>query len=528
MKDLTFLIVTFLRDEYLFDCIKSIRETYGYEPKIIVGDNNRKTKKRKEFVEKYKGQYVDLPFDSGVSKGRNTLVKKIKTKYTCVGDDDFHYNKNAKVDVLYKFARKKEVDLVGGRVFERGRLRDYQGYIDMYDYYFKYRPIEDSEKITKCDIVFNYFVAKTKLLKENTWDDKIKVVHEHSDFFITLKKTKANVYYHPEPKVLHKKEDIEIKYQDKYLPFRRRLTDRDYFFKKHKIHFSEGFTGARIYHNKTEADKILKKQEGYKEKITFVIKTFKRYASLEKLLNSIDNYCPNFKIVIADDNEKIDDEFYLKWKVKLDIEVIKLPFDSGISKGRNEAIKKIRTPYILLLEDDFVFTKETDIEKFYKIIKSDEKIGVVGGMCLEGQAKVEQHFEFIPELKNGILIQKSDGNNYKQIKGIKAKETSCVLNFALMRRKMLKLHKWDNDLKICEHLDFYLRLKGKGWKIIYTPEVKIQHNRGGGELDYKEYRERRHEFLLRLYNKHRIKQMESLSGKITRVTYNKIKTYKKI
>ena len=50
MKDLTFLVITFLRDEYLFDCIKSLRETYGYDCKIVVGENGYKTEEKRKFL----------------------------------------------------------------------------------------------------------------------------------------------------------------------------------------------------------------------------------------------------------------------------------------------------------------------------------------------------------------------------------------------------------------------------------------------------------------------------------------------
>ena len=109
------------------------------------------------------------------------------------------------------------------------------------------------------------------------------------------------------------------------------------------------------------------------EKTDFIIKTFKRYDCLNKLLKSIRKFYPKASIIIADDNSEneFDTEFYRKWKKILDIKLIKLPFDSGVSAGRNKMVESSKKPYILLLDDDLVFTSKTKIEKFYKILTSD-------------------------------------------------------------------------------------------------------------------------------------------------------------
>ena len=256
-------------------------------------------------------------------------------------------------------------------------------------------------------------------------------------------------------------------------------------------------------------------------KISFIVKTFKRYDCLEKLLKSLYDYYPEADVIVADDNEKINRKFYKKWsKVKL----IQLPFDSGLSVGRNEAIKASDKEFILLLDDDFIFTDETDIEKFYKVINYDSEIGVVGGCCLEHGSEV--HYEHKFTFNNGVLKHVSDGDIWKTIDKIRFKYTECVLNFALFRKEVFKDIQWDDKLKLAEHIDFYLRFKDTKWKVAYTPIVKIIHQKVRDE-DYKYWRSRAKDFSIMMFKKHKIRKMITQKGTTTVLRgNNKLFTYK--
>ena len=187
-----------------------------------------------------------------------------------------------------------------------------------------------------------------------------------------------------------------------------------------------------VLNNKNRLPKIKVKQFTENDiditkEITFIIKTFKRYECLDNLLRSIKRFYPTAKVLIADDNHEYeyDCKLYLKWKKRLDLEVIRLPFDSGLSAGRNAMVDKAKNPFILLLDDDFVFTEQTDINKFYKILKSDKEIGIVGGSCIEGDKEV--HYECNLDFNNGVLKQVSDGDKWKLVDGVKAKKLNAFL-----------------------------------------------------------------------------------------------------
>lgn len=199
--------------------------------------------------------------------------------------------------------------------------------------------------------------------------------------------------------------------------------------------------------------------------VDFIITTYQRQEGLKNLLDSIFKYYPNANVTVG-----CQGTVYEGFEV-YPIKMIKLPNDYGLSASRNSLVKNTKAKYILLLEDDFVFNEHTDISKMVKIIESNEKIGIVGGMVKEhGQ---EVHFEHYPRIKEKAMIHESDLNNYVNLGDIQYKLTGSVLNFALFKRQVLRNVKWDDELKLAEHNDFFLRLNQTNWLIAYTPQVYL-------------------------------------------------------
>lgn len=252
MNNLTAIVISFLRPRYTADCIRSLRETYP-DINILVGENGHYNKELEEICQEVDAEYIDLEFDSGVPAGRNELIKRVETDYVLVGDDDFLYDEEAKVDQMVDFLEsKKEFDLVGGRVFENGQVKNYQGYIEIYDDHLNYVAVHENEVDKKdnfsglsykeVDLTFNYFVARTDEIKDVLWDENIKVAFEHSHFFIHLKKAGKKVAFSPEPIVKHKHQDYGI--SDEYKKFRTRRSDKHYFFKSLGIEYSNDMNGS--------------------------------------------------------------------------------------------------------------------------------------------------------------------------------------------------------------------------------------------------------------------------------------------
>lgn len=525
----TAIIKTFLRDDYFYVCVDSLIENYP-NINILTADSGYDSEEKTAFIKKHKLDYKKLPFDSGICVGRNVLVKKVKTEYTLVGDDDFKYDEKAKVNEMITFLDEHpEIDLIGGRVFENGVLRNYQGFMHYTGRQVNYTPlnlegeflIDKKSKLRylPCDLTFNFFVARTEALKKVLWPEEIKVRYEHTAFFLDFKKAGYKVAFTPDAIVDHKPNGIRN--SNEYMPYRNRAIDKELFFKRYDIHTIKEFNGSISTDDEFPS--------GY-DNIDFIFKTLKRPECLETLMWSILKDYPRARISIADDNKGFDKKFYVDlWKKLMDkglkIKPVawNLPYDTGLSGCRNFLVDNTSGEYVLLLDDDFIFNENTKIMKMKEILDNNPDIGIVGGKVLnEGQ---ETHFECELEKIGDVLYQRPDNNEWKDCNGIKYKLTGCVLNFALIRRKLFEDIKWDEKIKIKgEHTDFYLRLKNTDWKVAYCPEVSIDHK----HISCGEYREMRmrDNFFKLMLEKHGLRKYVYLNGRTYELKDNEIISYK--
>ena len=120
MTEVTVGVKTFLRPECLVNCIKSVRLYYPNISIIIADDSDDKIKKvNQKNMKKFKVKIIDLPFDSGLSVGRNTIVNQTTSKYIVIIDDDTIVTEMTDLEKMYQFLVETDYDIIGG--YHQGR-----------------------------------------------------------------------------------------------------------------------------------------------------------------------------------------------------------------------------------------------------------------------------------------------------------------------------------------------------------------------------------------------------------------------
>lgn len=517
MKNLTAIIVTFLRDEYLYVCVDSLINQYP-DISIIIGDQCP-TKDKKAHFESLGIKYVELEYDCGLCKARNELVKLVKTDYILIGDDDFKYTEEAKVDeMLWMIETHKDIDLIGGRISEGGQIKNYQGFIEEHDKHFIYKPLEINENdgVMPVDLTFNFFIAKTKAVAQVKWDEQIKVAYEHSSFFIDFKRAGYKAFFTPDSIVIHKPaiNTPPRKNHNKYKQFRSRKSDKKRFFEKYGVDYVIDMNGYRDTYDKSSVDEI-----------DFIITQMDRFACLEKLLFSIAKYYPQANIFIADQSKRVIpkqyNELYFRLfeaGLRVKPKAFSLKHDCGLSEARNFLFQHTDRQYKLLLEEDFVFTDKTDIPAMFELMESDPQLGIVGGRVI--QEGNELQFEHYLE-KTGHTLRHVRSGEYND-QGWKY--TGCVPNFMLMRADLGVA--WDDKIKISgEHTDFFLNLAKTDWKVAYTSKSQVDHEKINSN-EYKKMRQR-DEFMPILFQNHDIDKIVYVNGYTIEYVDGKIITHSK-
>ena len=183
--------------------------------------------------------------------------------------------------------------------------------------------------------------------------------------------------------------------------------------------------------------------------LTIVIKTFERPYCVNRIIDSIFHYYPKMLIIVADDSRN-------PGEIDL-VDYHKLPFNSGISYGRNFLINKVRTKYFLLLDDDFIFTEKTNLNTLLNILEHNG-IDLVAGNIMENL-----------KLRglSGIGVMRQEGRTLfitrKEYTAKLPNYYTCdfVPNFFMANTKRIKeAGAWDNELKVQEHWAFFYKIRG--------------------------------------------------------------------
>jgi GT2 family glycosyltransferase len=241
--------------------------------------------------------------------------------------------------------------------------------------------------------------------------------------------------------------------------------------------------------------KILCSKQDVINECTVIVKSFKRFDYLIRFIESVFKYYTDLDIIIADDSLKDGEEYPEKIIEIMShplITWIKLPFDSGLSVGRNECVKLVNKKYTILCDDDYIVDEYSNFEKMLSVIKSNEKISLIGGLVEENKRIINWSGKY--SIRNNILYVDKLGEKFRVAGGVEYKYTDSTLNYFIAETESLRRVPWTNEIKISgEHIDFFIRRFKAGEISAYTPEAKIKHDKKK-DKDYNKYRLRISEF----------------------------------
>lgn len=235
-NDITIIIKTFNRKQALIRLLKSIERYYNELSIIIVDDSKRNYKKK--ILSRFKNlkiKYLVEDYDIGLSKGRNILIKNVKTNYFLLCDDDFEFDERTNIGESLKIMKQNGYDILGGNVYNRiyidsiysflwtikskARLKSVlqkQEIVSIYNGNYKIKDknifldIDNdinnykSDCIYKTDICSNFFIGKTKkIIDIGGWTPELLKVGEHEFFFLKAKLNNLNVAYTPNFGIVH-------------------------------------------------------------------------------------------------------------------------------------------------------------------------------------------------------------------------------------------------------------------------------------------------------------------------------------
>ncbi|KAM5287823.1 beta-1,4 N-acetylgalactosaminyltransferase 1 isoform 3-T3 [Ctenodactylus gundi] len=187
--------------------------------------------------------------------------------------------------------------------------------------------------------------------------------------------------------------------------------------------------------------------------VTIATKTFLRYDRLRALIASIRRFYPTVTVVIADDSDKPE---------RIDgphVEHYLMPFGKGWFAGRNLAVSQVTTKYVLWVDDDFIFTARTRLERLVDVLERTP-LDLVGGAVREISGFATTYRQLLsvepgaPGLGN--CLRQRRGFHHELVGFPGCVVTDGVVNFFLARTDKVREVGFDPRLSRVAHLEFFL------------------------------------------------------------------------
>lgn len=224
-------------------------------------------------------------------------------------------------------------------------------------------------------------------------------------------------------------------------------------------------------------------------KVAVVILNWNGKHFLEKFLPSVINYSNEsiYSVWVADNNSTDNSVQYIKNNFE-QIKIIEFEKNYGFALGYNKALEQIEAEYFVILNSDVEVTQNW-ISPIIEFMDKNQDVAVVQPKILSYHNK--KMFEYAgaaggfidilgyPFCKGRIISKlEEDNGQYNNIDNIFWATGACLF----IRKDDFLENKFDADLFAhMEEIDLCWRLKNKGRKIMYFPNVQVYHV-GGGSL----------------------------------------------
>ena len=198
------------------------------------------------------------------------------------------------------------------------------------------------------------------------------------------------------------------------------------------------------------------------EQLSVSAKTFLRPATARRMVRTVRRVFDG-DVVIADDSPTPLAPPDARCRI------VALPFNSGVTVGRNAALAEVRTPFVLVTDDDVVFTRASDLERAVRFLLDHPEVDAVCAFQVElprwYAVEAGDESELFPghrplRIPHGTEI---DGTR------VVAKGPTAYVG----RTEALRQVPYDEKIRMVDHRDFFSSAAGRlvfvqaRWLVVY-------------------------------------------------------------
>ena len=241
--------------------------------------------------------------------------------------------------------------------------------------------------------------------------------------------------------------------------------------------------------------------------LTVTVKTMDRMHKVVELVSSLRQFYPRVPVMVSNDGEAA---FSIDEGIKRgNFEYVPLKFDVGLSAARNLMLQRTKSPLVMILDDDFEFGVDSDVGYLVHQLVT-HKVAIVAASSPEDQSAhgIEYAGLLDHEIATKTLSIKTGDRG-----GLP--NSSCTLvdivpNIFVARTLVLRDLGWDEELKLGEHEEFFLRARRRSVRIATCRSVTLGHRQEPHWLNrtaYDRLRSRVWRFLQHALEKHHLRRL---------------------
>ena len=152
----------------------------------------------------------------------------------------------------------------------------------------------------------------------------------------------------------------------------------------------------------------------------------------------------------------------------------------NLSAARNRLLAKVNTRYAMIIEEDMAWRYDTNLHRLRDVLESDSTIDIVGGRVHDPR----ESWRHDMSVREGELVCTPAGRPFEFTPaGTAYQRCELIPNWFLMRSGLGVA--WDEALELCEHRDWFIRVKDAGAGVAYCPQSAIDHFASRPSAEYK-------------------------------------------
>ncbi|MBN1695219.1 glycosyltransferase family 2 protein [candidate division WOR-3 bacterium] len=237
--------------------------------------------------------------------------------------------------------------------------------------------------------------------------------------------------------------------------------------------------------------------QAFKEDMTLTIGivNYNTKEDLKKCIKSLLQNPPDcdYQIVIVDNNSKDGSKSYIKKLKQENIKYILNKKNNGFGAACNQIAQIQNSSYVLFLNPDVEVSKNS-IDRLIRLLKKDKKIGVATGKLLYPNGSLQLSCRKFPTILRVLfgresVLRKIFPNNMiskeflmSEVNYDKIQFPDCVRGAVMLFKTEIfkKIGGFDEKFFLFfEDTDICLRLRKKGYEIVYLPDAVFYHSLGG-------------------------------------------------